>query len=54
VNASTPFKGQGYDEYIIYPIDSHPNGKAHGIFADVLYEYLFLDEKVHLLNQESE
>ena len=43
VNVSLPFKGQGYDEYIIYPIDSHPNRKAHQIFADVLYDYLFLD-----------
>ena len=44
VNASLPFKGQGYDEYIIYPIDSHPNRKAHQIFADVLYDYLFLNK----------
>jgi len=40
VNASTPFKGLGYDEYIIYPIDSHPNGKAHQLMADVIYDYL--------------
>ena len=53
VNASTPFKGQGYDEYIIYPIDSHPNEKAHRIFADVLYDYLLLDENRNLLNRES-
>lgn len=45
VNASTPFKGQDFNEYIIYPIDSHPNGKAHEIFADVLYDYLFLDRE---------
>lgn len=45
VNASLPLKGQGFDEYIIYPIDSHPNGKAHRLFADVLYDYLFLDIK---------
>jgi hypothetical protein len=52
VNASLPFKGQGYDEYIIYPIDSHPNGKAHRIFADILYDYLFLDsEKKYLLKK---
>ena len=43
VNASLPFKGQDFDGYIIYPIDSHPNGKAHKIFADVLYDFLFLD-----------
>jgi lysophospholipase L1-like esterase len=43
VNLSLPFKGQGYEEFIIYPIDSHPNGKAHRLFADVLYDYLFLD-----------
>jgi hypothetical protein len=41
VNASTPFKGQDINDYIIYPIDSHPNGKAHKIFADELYDYLF-------------
>lgn len=43
VNVSLPFKGQGFDEYIIYPVDSHPNVKAHRLFADVLYDYLFLD-----------
>jgi len=45
VNASLPFKGRDFDEYIIYPIDSHPNGKAHRIYADVLYDYLFRDEE---------
>ena len=43
VNASLPFKGQDFHEYIIYPVDSHPNGKAHRLFADVIYDYLFLD-----------
>jgi hypothetical protein len=42
VNASLPFKERGYDEYIIYPIDSHPNGEAHKLFANVLYDYLIL------------
>ena len=54
VNASTPFKGQEIDDYIIYPIDSHPNGKAHKIFADVLYQYLFQDENGPLLKPGSE
>ena len=56
VNASLPFKGQGYDEYIIYPIDSHPNEKAHRIFADVLYDYLVLgNEKIiNFLSRETE
>ena len=56
VNASLPFKGQGYDEYIIYPIDSHPNEKAHRIFADVLYDYLVLgNEKIiNFLSREIE
>ena len=54
VNASLPFKELGYDEYIIYPIDSHPNGQAHRLFADVVYEYLFLDENRHLLNRDIE
>ncbi len=45
VNASLPFKGQDIDEYIIYPIDSHPNGKAHRLFADALYDYIFLDRE---------
>jgi len=56
VNASTPFEGQGYDEYIIYPIDSHPNVKAHRIFADVIYDYLFPDTEENnlLLSQKIE
>ena len=45
VNASLPFKGQDFHDYIIYPVDSHPNGKAHRLFADVLYDYLFLDKE---------
>ncbi len=56
VNASTPFKGQDFDEYIIYPIDSHPNGKAHRLFADELYDYLILDneENNNFLSREME
>ena len=56
VNASTPFKGQGYDEYIIYPIDSHPNGKAHQLMADVIYDYLVLgnEENKNFLSRETE
>ena len=54
LNASLPFKEQEIDDYIIYPIDSHPNAKAHRIFADVFYEYLFLDENRHLLNSGSD
>ena len=56
VNASLPFKERSYDEYIIYPIDSHPNGKAHQLMADVLYDYLVLgnEENKNFLSREME
>jgi len=54
VNASLPFRGKDIDDYIIYPIDSHPNGEAHQLFADVLYDYLFLDKNNHFLSREIE
>ena len=34
------FKGLNTADYVIYPIDHHPNAKAHKIFADVIYKYL--------------
>ena len=53
-NLSTPFEGTEIDDYIIYPIDSHPNGAAHRIFADVLYEFLIRDENRQLLSVRKE
>jgi hypothetical protein len=53
-NLSTPFEGTEIDDYIIYPIDSHPNGAAHRIFADVLYEFLLRDENRQLLSVRKE
>lgn len=40
VDVSLPFAGKDIREYVIYPIDGHPNGKAHRIFAEELYSYL--------------
>ena len=40
VNVSLAFKGGDDNEYRIYPTDRHPNGKAHRIFAEQLYDYL--------------
>ncbi len=56
VNVSLPFKGQDIEEYSIYPIDSHPNGEAHQIMADVLYDYLILgnDENIDFLSRGDE
>jgi hypothetical protein len=56
VNASLPFKGQDIDDYIIYPIDSHPNGEAHQLMASVLYDYLVLgnEENKNFLSREME
>ena len=39
-NVSLPFKGKNISEYMIYPLDPHPNGKANRIFAEELYGYL--------------
>lgn len=39
-DVSLPFAGKDFGEYIIYPTDNHPNGKANRIFADELYGYL--------------
>ena len=54
VNASTPFKGQDFNDYIIYPIDSHPNGEAHQLMADVIYDYLIFgnEENKNFLSRE--
>lgn len=39
-DASYPFKELDYQDYRIYPTDNHPNGEAHKIFANELYDYL--------------
>jgi hypothetical protein len=39
-DVSLPFAGKNFREYMIYPTDGHPNGKANRIFADELYGYL--------------
>ena len=39
-DVSFPFAGKDISEYMIYPTDNHPNGKANRIFAEELYGYL--------------
>jgi hypothetical protein len=40
VDTMEPFKARGKENFDLYPIDAHPNAEAHGIFADVFYDYL--------------
>jgi hypothetical protein len=56
LNASLPFKGQDFNDYIIYPIDSHPNGEAHQLMADVIYDYLVQgdEDNKNFLSQETQ
>ncbi len=37
VDTTQPFRGTRIDDYSIYLLDSHPNAKAHAMFADTLY-----------------
>jgi hypothetical protein len=39
-NTAAPFRNTKDSEYVIHPLDGHPNAKAHKIFAEVIYEYL--------------
>lgn len=40
IDVSTPFKGKDLAEYVIHPLDPHPNARANRIFAERLYGYL--------------
>ena len=40
LNSTLAFKGRPYGDYIINPLDSHPNGAANKIFAGEIYAYL--------------
>jgi GDSL-like Lipase/Acylhydrolase family len=40
VDTVPAFTGRDYHEFIIYPLDAHPNADAHRVFADVIYDYL--------------
>ena len=40
LNATLPFEGKKYADYVVNPLDSHPNGAANKIFADEIYAYL--------------
>ena len=43
LNATLAFKDRPYGDYMVSPLDSHPNGAANEIFADEIFA--FLDEK---------
>ncbi len=40
VDTTPAFEGTDFDDYTIYAIDKHPNGKANQVFADRIYAYL--------------
>ncbi len=40
VDTTPAFEATDFDDYTIYAIDKHPNGKANQLFADRVYAYL--------------
>ncbi len=40
LNATLAFKGKPYADYMVNPLDSHPNAAANEIFAEEIFAYL--------------
>ncbi len=53
VNATLPFKNREFADYTIHPLDSHPNGAANEIFAEVIYRYLAEERLIDQLREST-
>ena len=45
LNATLPFQDKDYRDFIVSPLDPHPNGAANEIFANAIYNFLALNTK---------
>lgn len=47
VDTSSAFDRDKFKDYVIYPIDGHPNALSHAYYARVIYDYLVKENRLN-------